>query len=398
MGAGNKEKIGVFLCVLVKYILHLGNAEFKEEEREHYTSLIEYISKIIRDVAEKYPDELLAEFRSQISSIQERIETRDPLEYPKRSDLLFYTVVGRTFSTSDMYHLVVTPTLILIGETLEYLSPDKYPTHLFSGVYLCALYLQYQRLSKRLMPEAINFMERAFLALIPEPEKLDNYKNLATRVRQPKRTKHSLKSTTSIPSDLKPLRISNWSSSTQPQLAHLLAELVSILDESSSLIFKDKSSFLEISKPFITIMKHLVIYHAATPSIPNLLSKLTNLARIAKHDRVPLTLQSHRAIAIPTYVPKFEENFNPDRKSYDPDRTRQEISKLRHQIKEERKQNMREIRKDAQFEAREQIKRKKKEYEEYHSKMAKIINSIQTEEGHDKNVYEREKRARKGKK
>lgn len=82
----------------------------------------------------------------------------------------------------------------------------------------------------------------------------------------------------------------------------------------------------------------------------------------------------------------------------DPIAVRDEISKLKHQVKEERKQALKEIRRDTKFEARAQIERKKKEYDEYHSKMAKIYNSIQTEEGTEKNKYEKEKRKLKNRK
>ncbi|ODV87356.1 hypothetical protein CANARDRAFT_26759 [[Candida] arabinofermentans NRRL YB-2248] len=395
LAAGNKEKIGVFTSVLLDYILQLADTEFSKDEREKYIELMEFLSKSIRDLSEKFQEKFCSDFRAHIESIQKRIESGDSNTYPKKSDLLFYTVVGRTFSTSDLYHLVVTPTVILMTETLEFLKIEKNPTHLFAGIYISDLLLQYQRLSKRLIPEVINFLERAFLALIPEPEKV-SYESLATREIPAKPCGSNLKPNTELPQELGVLKISEWNVTSESHRAHLLAKLVKTLDGYSSSVFKEKESFQEIALPFIAITKHLVKYHASTPAVPALLSKLQNLNKIARSERKPLRLQAHRAVAIPTYVPKFEENFNPDKKSYDPDATRQEIAKLRHQIKDERKQALREIRKDSQFEAREQIKKKKQDYQDYHSKMARILNSIQTEEGAAKNQYEKEKRQRKG--
>ena len=96
-------------------------------------------------------------------------------------------------------------------------------------------------------------------------------------------------------------------------------------------------------------------------------------------------------------APKYEENFNPDKKSYDPDRTRSEVNKMKAQLKKERKFTMKEIRKDTRFEGRQQIENKRKEQADYHSKMARIINQISTEEGMEKGKYEREKRLRNSK-
>lgn len=70
---------------------------------------------------------------------------------------------------------------------------------------------------------------------------------------------------------------------------------------------------------------------------------------------------------------------------------------MKAQVKKERKFTMKEIRKDTRFEARQRIDEKKKDSAEYHAKMARIINTISTEEGAEKNKYEREKRLRGGK-
>ena len=149
----------------------------------------------------------------------------------------------------------------------------------------------------------------------------------------------------------------------------------------------------------ISIQKLLIEYHIRYPKLEKTKQILDKLQRLQKFDEhIPLTLQNHKPVSIPSHAPKFEENFNPDKKSYDPDRTRQEINKMKAQIKKERKFTMKEIRKDTKFEARQRIEEKKKSHAEYHAKMAHIINTISTEEGAEKNKYEREKKLRSGKK
>jgi nucleolar protein 14 len=99
-------------------------------------------------------------------------------------------------------------------------------------------------------------------------------------------------------------------------------------------------------------------------------------------------------LAIKTSIPKFEESFNPD-KHYDPDRERAEASKLRAEHKKERKGAMRELRKDANFIARESLREKKWKDAAYEKKYKRLVAEIQGEEGKEAKAYERQKEWRK---
>jgi nucleolar protein 14 len=117
-------------------------------------------------------------------------------------------------------------------------------------------------------------------------------------------------------------------------------------------------------------------------------TKLTVLLNQARLSRRPLELHRHKPLAIKTSIPKFEESFNPD-KHYDPD------SKLKAEHKRERKGAMRELRKDANFIARESLKEKKERDAAYEKKYKRLIAEIQGEEGRESKQYEREKEHRK---
>jgi nucleolar protein 14 len=57
---------------------------------------------------------------------------------------------------------------------------------------------------------------------------------------------------------------------------------------------------------------------------------------------------------------------------------------------------MRELRKDANFIAREKLREKKEKDAAYEAKYRRLVAEIQGEEGYEKNQYEKEKRKRKG--
>lgn len=128
------------------------------------------------------------------------------------------------------------------------------------------------------------------------------------------------------------------------------------------------------------------------------MSKTTQkLERLLKHARLarrPLELHHHRPLAIKTSIPKFEESYNPD-KHYDPDRERAEASKLKAEHKRERKGAMRELRKDSNFIARENLREKKERDAAYEKKYKRLVAEIQGEEGREAKDYEREKQWRK---
>lgn len=143
-------------------------------------------------------------------------------------------------------------------------------------------------------------------------------------------------------------------------------------------------------------MTYMLILNFSQDKIQQVSDNLQRLLQQARLSRRTLSLHNHRPLAIKTSIPKFEESYNPD-KHYDPDRDRAEMSKLKAEHKRERKGTLRELRKDANFIARESLREKKERDREYEKKYKRLVAEIQGEEGRDANAYEREKRLRKGK-
>ena len=77
---------------------------------------------------------------------------------------------------------------------------------------------------------------------------------------------------------------------------------------------------------------------------------LNQRIKLSLGSRTALTLQAHRPIPIPSYLPKFAESYSLDSKN-DPDHERAGLSKLRAQHRREKKSAIRELRKEARTEA-----------------------------------------------
>ena len=385
---GNKEKIALFTVILFQHILYLSESNLTEAE--NFSQVQEQLIALVKTLSEKYNKELTEALRDKIEEIHERILESLSGEdvFPMISDLSFFTVVGLIYSTSDHYHLVVTPTSIVMGEALEQLK-YKSLNLLVGGAFIAHVFLLYQRYSKRYIPEVVFFLQKALLSIAPI-EITDSSITATPDSRFPLPSQLS--------QDAKELRISDVDRELGDVhkvslFRHLLSTLELALDT-----WKDKTALLEISQPFVAILSKFQESYPDFKPLTTLANKFNRIVKFSVDERKPLTLQEHKKLAIATYAPKFEENFNPEKKSYDENRQRQETNKMRAQVKQERKIALRELRKDTRFEARQQIKEKKESYAAYHTKMARIMNQINTVEGAEKNEYEREKKLRKGKK
>jgi nucleolar protein 14 len=317
----NKNKLADFACALVDHISYLSEREPAE------LLLIETLIRHIHSLSKSYPTQVATKFREHLKGFQASNK-------PTAGDLTILTAIGSIYPTSDHFHQVVTPAITLMARWLGLTTPSSMKD-IATGTYIGALCLQYQRLSKRYVPELVRYTILCLKSphLTPELTKahINNILGMA---------------------DL-------WSSAP---------------------------AFIEIFTPFLAPLAAL----RQTSAVQRLKILLHN----SRLHRRPQELHHHRPLPIKTSIPKFEESFDPN-KHYDPDRERADANKLRKEYKRERKGAMRELRKDANFIAREKLKEKKERDRKYEEKYKRLVAEIQGEEGREANQYEREKRARK---
>lgn len=363
LAAGNKEKMDKFVGILFKYII--------TSESDEKDALI----KILKQLSESYNQQLVEVIRQEMEEIQQRITNKALTS----SDLIYFNLTGMIFSTSDKYHLVVIPNLILMNEILnnfiyQDLNQNQDIKLVGQAIFIMDTLLNYQRLSKRFIPEVLNTILKALHLLNPQHEFKLNIKH-------------------GQPKEIKPISITKLGSDDDDDKIDLVNKLYVIIDRLTN-IYKDYSIMGVFYNQVMGIMQQFNDI-GDNKFRQQLIEKLDKIITNINRSLQPLELQHHRKIAIPTYQPKFEENFNPDKKSYDLDVERQEINKIKLELKKEKKAAVKEIRRENKFEANERIQEKTKMYADYHKKMADIVNSISTVEGQERNQYEKEKRQRR---
>lgn len=390
---GNKAKLEVFSGVLVEHVSYLAN----NSRSPSFTGL-EALIRHTHSLAKMFPEAVGRASRAHLKSLAEN----RPLS-PTPGDLVILTAIGSIFPTSDHFHQVVTPAMLCMGLYLGQKIPQGL-SELATGVYISSLCLQYQMLSRRYVPEVVNYTLNAIWALAPiKSNRIAGYFPF-----------HSLPASFRLKSASSggPGKAKFWDAITSQErseeaneqlklsLLNVLVDMCGVMAE----IWTDKAAFTEIFEPIAACLRHLTSKACASKvgeplriKAERALQQIQRLLQEARKARKPLLLHNHRPLPIKTSIPKFEESFNPD-KHYDPDRDRSELNRLKAEHKRERKGALRELRKDANFVARESLREKKEKDAQYEKKFKRLVAEIQGEEGKEAKNYDREKRMRKASK
>lgn len=384
----NKERLGAFSRALVDFI------SVPVDSTVTPFSVLESVIRHLHSLAKSFAIDIAGQFRTHISEMASSRPTN-----LHTGDLIALTAVGSMFPTSDHFHQVVTPAILCMARYLGQKIPRTVGDYA-TGAYLGILTIQYQQLAKRYVPELMNFCLNTLCALAPAasnaplgdfPVHTPAAGTRVTGAGSPAVRKLAFGDCTSTDLSTKDAESAKVS---------IISTIVQVLEVAAD-TWASKPALYETLEPASRVLKHLTtkanrtkLPAALNETITKAHAKLSRTLKIAELSRRTLTLHNHRPLAIKSHVPKFEERFDPT-KHYDPDKDRAELAKLKAEHKRERKGAMRELRKDANFMAREKLRVKKVRDEAYENKFRKIVAEIQGEEGRESNEYDREKRARK---
>ncbi|GAA5830644.1 hypothetical protein JCM11251_002547 [Rhodosporidiobolus azoricus] len=412
LAEGNKEKLQVFTNVLLDHVIYLC-ATASSSASTTYKTVNSLLPQLLT-LSHAYPLSSAPHYMSKLSLMHKNLLrglSRGPLEpasktWPSLPELTLLRLVGMIWSTSDLSHPVAAPSMLLIG---EYLTQCRIRSlsDLASGLFLSTLAAQYEQQSKRCVPEALNFVTLALAILLPTTA--GSQKNFPGEFPCPDLGQEHAKAlkvrstdaklvpggTASLVDALAAAGKKGKKTPVGPEAEQLKVELVSaalkLVDEFRGM-WSDSEAVVEMFGPVEKVLKGVKgekVSKAVKAEIDSTLASLTRTLSLSLSTRRPLTLQTHRAIPLQTYLPKFDEGFNPNRK-FDPDSERAEASKIRQLYRKEKKGAVRELRNDNRFLAQEERKRKEQDDVQYEKKIGKIMRGLQNERAEEK-AYERTK-------
>ncbi|KAL7753432.1 nucleolar complex protein 14 [Sorochytrium milnesiophthora] len=394
LGEGNKTRLQTALRVLLEHVTYL------DEEEGETDQVVQYCKTLFPELLElakqfpvalgNYATHMLNKYSRTLNQhlANASSATSDgvaPSLYPTIGQLMHFKFFGKVFSTSDYHHVIATPMTLLMCQWLGF-CPMRSQGDVVAGLFLCSLLAEFQAYSKRLIPEAVNFLCNVVLAIHPSvPVRIPGlfpHTDVLPRIPLPQ-------SSSVLPSKM-PIVLPGKDMS--PSVAVGVALATMRLLDCFERYYSQLSSYIELFAPVNELLASFSA-QSVHPQLASAISSLqqsiqTGLATSALKRR-PLKLQSHRPTAIASVAPAFDDQYNLEHR-HTPDSAAahadQETAKLKNMVKKERKGALRELKKDAQFLAGVRAQEQKRKDAEYEEKMRRVHGQLGDEVGEMKKM------------
>lgn len=408
----NKYRLQAFIGVLIDHTLHwAGQAQMHQsttgQKHKLAFAIVNSLIPHIFSLSQTYPAASAEHFVNKLALMQRNLSrglAKGPTEdnartWPGLPELTLLRLVGTVWPTSDKQHNVTTPLALLIAQYLAH-ARIRSVSDLASGLFLCSLVVSNEVESRRLFPEALNFLFSSIAILASFGQEKKQQRETLAKIRgvaeeygiptpdvDAVHTRHlrlsgeDVVEATDQAVDLPSLIITKSGADSQKR-TELLSVALTLTSKFSEL-YDGSTSYIELFTPFSVLLS--ASFSTASSTVSASLSRSLHLASTSRRY---LRLQAHRAIAIASHVPKFDQQgYNPDRKSaLDPDVERVQIQKMKALIKKERKGAIRELRRDNQFIAQVRKQDQAEEDQTYKRKMDKIMSTLQVERSEQKQL------------
>lgn len=392
LAEGNKQKLETLFSHLIEFF---GDLCIQDPPQ------LEFADRLTKHLFELTQLSPLAAAQAIVNNITDRQEEfRQICErkggrglYPGLDTLMLLKLIAVLFPTSDFQHPVTTPSLMFMCQILS-CSPVNHGRDVAAGLFLCNLCLEYVSLSKRYIPEVINFLQGImFLAIAKESGKIEpvvppfkpvgkhiNLLHIFNKV-------DSGDSRWSMSKMLAP-EVDSQVFDTDSFKVAAVHQCLVLLEEFSKL-YVSLPSYREIFTPVLCICEKLPKEMYPESVQYELRYFMTRCQGSCEKKRSFLVMQKKKPKPLKMFEPKMEERFDGRKKRHG---TRDFIEKQRllHKHKKEMKGARREIRKDNRFLARQQLQeqlekdteRKRKVKELYHMMAVQEADYKKMKRGH----------------
>ncbi|XP_061232016.1 nucleolar protein 14 [Neopsephotus bourkii] len=384
LAVGNKAKLEKLFGFLLEYIGELATLDLPDLRT--IDKLVLPLYNLCQMFPEAASDSIKFILRDAAHDMEEVIEVKGRATFPGLDTLIYLKITSLLFPTSDFWHPIVTPAFTYMSQLLTKCRITTLQD-VIKGLFICCLFLEYVSLSRRFVPELINFLLGVLHISLPKKQ-AQGYTVVHPFTPAGKNSELLLvcdkKDLEGWQKQKLPLSIVNKLKETsRTEMNHIRLSCLALcfdLIKKCTALYESLPSFHEIMHP----VRILLTQHVPVNEYPEKLkewyhSALEELESKVKH-YTPLICEKRKPVPLKQYTPKIMKVLEFGRKQGG-SKQEQERKQLIHKHKRELKGAIREIRKDNQFLARMQLSEIMERDAARKRKVKELLGSLSTQEG-----------------
>ncbi|NWI13789.1 NOP14 protein, partial [Crypturellus soui] len=384
LAVGNKAKLEKLFGFLLEYIGELATLDLPELKT--IDRLVLPLYNLCQMFPESASDSMKFVLRDAAHDMEEMIEVKGRATFPGLDTLIYLKITSLLFPTSDFWHPVVTPAFVYMSQLLTKCRITTLQD-VVKGLFICCLFLEYVSLSKRFVPELINFLLGILHISLPKKQ-AQGYtvvhpftpvgKNLELLLVSDKKDLESWQKQ-NLPLSI----LTRLKEMSRTEMNHIRLSCLALcfdLIKKCAALYESLPSFHEIMHPVrILLTQHLPVSEYPEQMQEWYNSAVRELQNKVKH-YLPLVCEKKKPEPLKQYTPKIVKVLEFGRK-LGGSKKEQERKRLIHKHKREFKGAIREIRKDNQFLARLQLEEIMERDAARKRKVKELLGSLATQEG-----------------
>ncbi|NXD20700.1 NOP14 protein, partial [Spelaeornis formosus] len=384
LAVGNKAKLEKLFGFLLEYIGELATLDLSELRR--IDKLVLPLYNLCQMFPEAASDSFKFILRDAAHDLEAVIEVKGRATFPGLDTLIYLKIVSLLFPTSDFWHPVVTPAFMYMSQLLTKCCITTLQD-VIKGLFVCCLFLEYVSLSRRFVPELINFLLGILHISLPKNQ-AQGYtvvhpfapvgKNLELLLVCDKEDLQSWEKQ-NVPLSA----VTRLKETSRTEINHTRLSCVALcfdLIKKCAALYESLPSFHEIMHPVrILLTQHVPVNEYPEKMQEQYHSALKELENKVKH-YTPLICEKKKPVPLKQYTPKIVKVLEFGRKEAG-SKKEQERKQLIQRHKRELKGAIREIRKDSQYLARMQLSEIMERDSARKRKVKELLGSLATQEG-----------------
>ncbi|XP_061047879.1 nucleolar protein 14 [Eubalaena glacialis] len=384
LAVGNKAKLEKLFGFLLEYVGDLATSD--PPDLGGIDKLVVQLYNLCQMFPEAASSAVKFVLRDAMHDMEGMVETTGRAAFPGLDVLIYLKIAGILFPTSDFWHPVVTPALLCLSQLLTK-CPVQSLQDVVKGLFVCCVFLDYVSLSRRFIPELINFL--VGILYIATPNKQSQGYTLVHPFRALGKNSELLlvsdeEATATWHRRSLPLQwAGGLKAQTETEANHTrlscLAACLALVRRCVT-AYGTLPSFHDIVRPLRALLTQHLAARSCPPELQELSrSILTEMEKQPKYYR-PLVCEKSKPVPLKLFTPRLVKVLEFGKKQ-GCTKEEQERKRLIHKHKREFKGAVREIRKDNQFLARMQLSEIMERDAERKRKVKQLFNSLATQEG-----------------